>query len=100
MSTFDSSSDNVLNNYKVFSQNVGKWEGNVRFLDANLQELKHYKIAQTFAEVVDKWVLTNTYIYPDGTTASQSFDPINLSNNAPSTGSMDRTGQDRELLML
>jgi hypothetical protein len=80
MSTFDSSSDNLLNTYKVFPQNVGKWEGNVRFLDADLQELKHYKIAQTFEEVVNKWVLTNTYIYPDGTTATQSFNisPIGL----------------------
>lgn len=76
MSTFDSSSDNLLNNYTVFPQNVGKWEGTVRFLDGDLQELKRYQIAQTFAEVVDKWVLTNTYIYPDGTTASQSFDII------------------------
>lgn len=76
MSAIDSSSENLLNTYKVFPQNVGKWEGIVRFLDADLQELKYYKIAQTFEEVVDKWVLTNTYIYPDGTTASQSFDII------------------------
>ena len=76
MYTLDSSSDNLLNNYKVFPQNVGKWEGIVRFLDADLQELKHYKIIQTFAEVVNKWVLTNTYIYPDGTTATQSFNII------------------------
>jgi hypothetical protein len=76
MSTIDSTSDNLLNSYKVFPQNVGKWEGTVRFLDADLQELKHYKIAQIFAEVVDNWVLTNTYIYPDGTTASQSFNII------------------------
>lgn len=73
MSTVDSSSDNLLSNYTVFPQNVGKWEGIVRFLDGDLQELKRYKIAQTFEEVVDKWVLTNTYIYPDGTTATQSF---------------------------
>lgn len=69
-----------LQNYKVFPKHVGKWEGTVRFLDAQLQATKHYKIAQTFQDAGDKWVITNTYIYPDETSYTHSFDVIPVGN--------------------
>lgn len=73
--------DNLnLQDYQVFPKHVGKWEGTVRFLDAELQVTKSYNIAQTFADVGDKWVITNTYFYPDGTNFTHSFDVIPVGN--------------------
>lgn len=67
-------------NYQVFPKHVGHWEGTVRFLDAQLQETKHYKINQEFAAVAGKWVITNTYGFPDGTSLTHSFDVIPTGN--------------------
>lgn len=69
-----------LQDYQVFPQHVGQWEGTVRFLDANLQETKRYQISQAFDDAGDKWVITNTYTYGDGTSYSHSFDVIPIGN--------------------
>ena len=68
--------------YKAFAKNVGKWEGTIRVLDAELQETKRYNINQRFEEIGDKWVITNTYMFADGTSMSHSFDVIPTSEGS------------------
>lgn len=63
-----------LNNYHVFPRHVGSWEGTVSILDANLQESQRYTIKQQFATQDNHWTITNTYVFSDSTSASQSFD--------------------------
>ncbi|UBF26577.1 hypothetical protein K9N68_00755 [Kovacikia minuta CCNUW1] len=66
--------------YKVFPRHVGKWEGLVRILDANLQEINRHRIAQAFKAFDHKWVIENTYLYEDGTSLTHSFDIIPTGN--------------------
>jgi hypothetical protein len=70
-----------LQDYKVIPKHVGNWEGTVRFLDADLQLTKSYGIKQTFQDAGEKWIITNTYLYPDGTSFSHSFDVIPIGNS-------------------
>jgi len=65
-----------LSDYKVFPRHVGRWEGVVRILNAELQESKRYKIRQQFEVKDNQWVITNTYIFDDETSMTQSFDVI------------------------
>ncbi|MEW6497570.1 MAG: hypothetical protein AB1589_34470, partial [Cyanobacteriota bacterium] len=37
---------------------------------------KRYQILQTWEAHANKWVLTNTFTYPDGTTYTHSFDVL------------------------
>lgn len=71
----------AIADYKVFPRHVGKWEGLVRVLDANLQENKCYKIAQVFDATENKWVISNTYLYSDGTSVTHVFDVIPMGNS-------------------
>ena len=59
-----------LSDYKVFPRHVGRWEGVVRILNAELQESKRYKIRQQFEVKDNQWVITNTYISGFGCTVS------------------------------
>ncbi len=70
----------TIADYKILPKHVGKWEGSVRVLDANLQENKSYKIAQVFDAAEDKWVISNTYLYSDGTSITHVFDIIPTGN--------------------
>ncbi len=70
----------TIANYKVLPKHVGKWEGSVRVLDANLQENKSYKIAQAFDAFENKWIISNTYLYSDGTSSTHVFDIIPTGN--------------------
>ena len=65
-----------LQDYKVFPRHVGAWEGSVRVLDADLQQIKQYKIAQQFKQAADRWILINTFIFADGNSMTHTFDII------------------------
>ncbi|MBV8884049.1 MAG: DUF3598 family protein, partial [Chroococcidiopsidaceae cyanobacterium CP_BM_RX_35] len=65
-----------ISDYKALSRNVGRWEGTVKVLNEELQEIRHYQIAQQFEAVDNKWIITNTYTFRDGTSMSHSFDVI------------------------
>ncbi|MBO1347242.1 MAG: hypothetical protein EBE86_007515 [Hormoscilla sp. GUM202] len=66
--------------YKVFPRHVGKWSGTLKVLDANMQQTKSYKTTQNWEQFEDKWVISNTYIYNDGTSKTNQYDVFPLGN--------------------
>lgn len=66
--------------YKVFPRHVGKWSGTVKVLDPNRQQTKSYKTTQNWEQFEDKWVISNTYIYNDGTSKTNQYDVFPLGN--------------------
>lgn len=66
--------------YRVFPQHVGHWEGVVRVLNPDLQEIQTYKIAQHFEAKDHQWVITNSYIQPDGSSQTHRFDVVPVGN--------------------
>ena len=68
----------TTNDYRVIPRHIGKWEGTVTVLDANLQQTRSFKINQTFELVENKWVLSNTYTYNNGESETHVFDILPL----------------------
>jgi Domain of unknown function (DUF3598) len=73
MSTSDSSTQPQLENFKVFPQHVGVWEGTWIRLDADAKEIERFKGILTKKIVDNQWVQTNTYQFADGRSVTQEF---------------------------